>query len=335
MLGRLAACWLGAVVLAVGLSGCSAQLGEFREQLREDFGGEGGLLSRFIGSGEPEAEPEPAEVEDVRSLSAILDDLQRGQYDEGEASLRRYLEKHPDDNAARAVLRQLTEDPEAMLGRQSHRYVVQRGDSWSALATRILGDPGLFLVLARYNDSSNPSDLRVGQVVRLPGPPPSDGPDERKDDDGLGEPAMTDLPEAPVPSRRTVDVLSLPAERLPSVDAPARPAEPQVSDRERAERLQREAVELLEASREEAALSRFRAALALEPGLEPAASRAVALRDRLVTRYHERAIVLYRNQDLDEAIALWDRVLAIDPDFEPARSYRARARELRRRVDSL
>ena len=249
MLGRLAAYWLGAMVLAVGLSGCATQLDEFRDQFREDFGGEGGLLSRFIGSGEPEAEPEPAPVEDVRSLSAILDDLQEGKYAEGEASLRRYLEKHPDDNAARAVLRQLTEDPEAMLGRQSHRYVVKRGDSWSALAARILGDPGLFLVLARYNDSGNPSDLRVGQVVRLPGPPPGDRSDERDDGEGLGEPAMTELPEAPVPSRRTVDALSLPAERLPSVDAPPPPKPPEMSDREHAEQLQREAVELLESSR--------------------------------------------------------------------------------------
>jgi hypothetical protein len=42
--------------------------------------------------------------------------------------------------------------------------------------------------------------------------------------------------------------------------------------------------------------------------------------------------VLYRDQHLDEAIALWDRVLAIEPDFEPAVVYRARAVELKQRL---
>lgn len=328
-----AAAWLtGVLALAVGMSGCATQYAEFQSQLKEDFGGEGGLLSRFIGGDdEPEVEPEPAKVEDVRSLSAILGDLQAGEYAEGEAALRRYLEEHPDDDAARAVLRQLTEDPEVMLGRQSHRYTVKRGDSWSGLAGRTLGDPGLFLVLARYNGSTNPSDLRVGELVRLPGPPPAE-PEEKETEEGVGEPALTPVPDAPVPSRRTVDVLTLPTKPLPSVDTTPRPGE---SDRERAERLQQEGIELLDASREEAALARFRAALALAPDIQPAASRAPDLRDRLVSRYHERAIVRYRNQDLDEAIALWDRVIAIDPDFEPARSYRARARELQRRVDNL
>jgi hypothetical protein len=327
---RLAAWLPGVLALVVGLGGCASQYAEFQSQLEKDFGGEGELLSRFIG-GDDETRSEPAQVEDVRSLSAILADLQVGKYAEGEAALRRYIEEHPDDDAARAILRQLTEDPEAMLGRRSYPYTVKPGDSWSGLAARTLGDPGLFLVLARYNDSTNPSDLRVGEAIRLPGPPPAE-PEEEKTDDGVGEPALASIPEAPLPSRRTVDALTLPDQPLSSVDTTPRPGE---SDHERAERLQQEGLDLLAASDEEAALARFRAALALEPGIQPAASRAPELRDRLVSRYHERAILRYRNQDLDGAIALWDRVIAIDPDFEPARSYRARARELKRRLDSL
>ncbi|MFP4252040.1 MAG: hypothetical protein ACLFRM_05295, partial [Guyparkeria sp.] len=103
----------------------------------------------------------------------------------------------------------------------------------------------------------------------------------------------------------------------------------------RAERLQGEALDLLADDRPEAALERFEAALAEDEDIEPAASRAPALRERLVDEYHQQAILRYRNQDLNEAIALWDRVLAIDPGFEPARTYRARARELQRRVDQL
>lgn len=54
-----------------------------------------------------------------------------------------------------------------------------------------------------------------------------------------------------------------------------------------------------------------------------------------VAEYHEAAIILFRNQQLDEAIALWDQVLAIAPDFAPAQGYRTRALELKRRLGDL
>lgn len=64
----------------------------------------------------------------------------------------------------------------------------------------------------------------------------------------------------------------------------------------------------------------------------PAPATANAAR---VTEYHEAAVVHFRNQRLDEAIALWDQVLALDPEFEPARGYRTRALELKRRLEEL
>ncbi len=342
---RVGMALLGAGFLALGLGGC-AQFDEFEAQLKRDLAESGGLLGRFVGS-EPEPDPEPAEVEDVRSLNAILADLQRGDYEGSERALNRYLEQHPDDMAARAILRQLTADPEAMLGRESHRYVVRPGDSYSALAARSLGDPGLFLILARYNDSRNPSDLRVGEALRLPGPSGREEPaDDAEKPSAKGEPAMVEPPAAPVPTRRTVAALALPEDRLPSVGRPSRTTDA-ITDRSaeavedenartaRIERLQQEGMDLVADGRDEEALARFEAALAIDPDLEPAGSRADELRERLVNRYHERAILRYRNQNLTEAIELWDRALAIDPDFEPARTYRARARELQRRLDSL
>ena len=54
-----------------------------------------------------------------------------------------------------------------------------------------------------------------------------------------------------------------------------------------------------------------------------------------IAQYHEAAIILFRNQQLDEAITLWDQVLEIAPDFAPAQGYRTRALELKRRLDDL
>ena len=326
------------VVLLAGstlLGGC-AQLNAFDARLQELTGGDGKT-----------AEPRPVDESTVappadrRSLDAILEDLQRGGYARGRRDLARYLERHPDDVVARAVMRQLTADPEEVLGRQSHEYTVRPGDSYSALAARYLGDAGLFLILARYNGSENPSDLRVGETLRLPGParPTRAEPMNSADE---GQPARRQLDHAPIPSRQTAAALALPDTPLPSFQPsdgdesrPNTSATSATDGKRRAERLQEEGLALLADDRPEAALERFEAALAEQAGIEPAASRAPALRERLVNEYHERAILRYRNQQLDEAIALWNRVLAIDPSFEPARTYRARARELQRRVDQL
>lgn len=54
-----------------------------------------------------------------------------------------------------------------------------------------------------------------------------------------------------------------------------------------------------------------------------------------VQKYHEAALVAYRKQDLDNAIALWNKALAIDPNYEPALGYRARATELQRRLNQM
>ena len=106
------------------------------------------------------------------SLSAIVNrDLQNGHYAEGEKALRRYLQDHPGDRNAQFFLKQLTEDPKQALGAASSPHIVQPGESYSTLAAKYLGDPNLFLVLARYNGSTNPAVIRVGSTLQMPASP--------------------------------------------------------------------------------------------------------------------------------------------------------------------
>jgi tetratricopeptide (TPR) repeat protein len=193
------------------------------------------------------------------------------------------------------MLRQLTADPEQVLGHASREYVVRPGDSYSTLAARYLGDGGRFLILARYNGSTNPSLLQVGQTLRLPAP----------------HLTAADRPEGAVQDQ---------------------PAPPDASAAAKAHRLQDESLALLHKGQRSQALERMDQALDADPRLPPAGADARALRKQLVSVYHQRAIVLYRDQQLDQAIALWNRVLAIEPDFEPATVYRARALELKQRL---
>ena len=226
----------------------------------------------------PAAQPE---TRPVPSFTAIIDELQLGHYHDGEQDLRHYLQEHPGDRPAQTMLHQLVADPGQTLGSRSQTYVVQAGDSYSTLAARYLGDPGAFLILARYNGSANPSMLRVGEKIRLP---------------LSAQVTASELPTA------------------------------------KAQRLQRESVSLLDQGQNEQALARLGEALSIKPGLKPAGLQAAALRKQLLDSYHEQALVLYRDRRLDPAIALWNRILAIDPDYQPAIAYRARALELKRRL---
>ena len=251
----------------------------------------------------------------VSSLTAIINDqLQHGRYAEGERSLHRYLSRHPGDRAAQAMLRQLTTDPGKMLGHASRNYVVQADDSYSSLAARFLGDPNLFLILARYNDSTNPSRLRRGQTVRLP----------------LSATHVSIAPEASARGANDPQGAELkPTGVLPVDSSPVAGTEPPAA---KAKRLQKESVALLDQGHKQQALARLDEALLIDPHLQPTGPGAASLRQQLVVNYHQRAVVLYRDQHLDSAIGLWDHVLAIDPGYEPAVIYRARARELKQRL---
>lgn len=250
------------------------------------------------------------------SFQAIVSMLQRGSYAHGERQLRQYLARHPGDRPAQAMLQQLTVDPKRSLGSSWKPYVVQSGDSYSSLAERYLGDSQSFLILARYNGSTNPSLLQAGETVRLP----LSG--TLNTDSGPREGSVADTPATPDP----IDA----ATPLPSDDVAIA-----ATSMTRAERLQRESLALLDNGQHDQAMARLGEALTIEPALKPAGPKAATLREQLLGSYHQRAIVLYRNQKLDQAIALWDRILAINPAYEPAVIYRARALDLKQRLKQI
>jgi tetratricopeptide (TPR) repeat protein len=231
----------------------------------------------------------------------VAEQLQHGHYAEGKRQLHRYLQAHPDDRAARSLWHQLTIDPDRQLGSRSRIHVVQPGESYSSLAARYLGDADRFLVLARYNGASDPSLLQVGQRIRVP---------------ASGHVASA------VPAAAARDVATRPAAKT---RAP-------MSDHDKAEQLQQQSVALADQGRHAQALKQLDKALTLDPGLASSGDKADTLRKQLLSSYHQRAIVLYRDQKLKPAIALWDKILGIDPNYEPAIIYRTRARELQSRL---
>ncbi|MHB9022124.1 MAG: LysM peptidoglycan-binding domain-containing protein [Halothiobacillus sp.] len=233
----------------------------------------------------------------LMDLKKIIHLIEEGQSDFARRALKTYLAKDPKNTQALSLQQQLTVNPEAYLGKPTTTYTVQPGDTLGGIAAKFLGNPLRFVILGRYNQISRSKDLQVGQVIKLPAR------------------LKTNLAAPVAPESSPADVTS-PDEHsvgTPSDQGVAAPALP--------------AVQIFPADHMTPTVA------PPNPGNNVPVSKDPNLAQ--VQQYHEAALVAYRKQNLDEAIALWNKALAIDPGYEPALGYRARALELKRRLHQL
>jgi tetratricopeptide (TPR) repeat protein len=261
---------------------------------------------------QPVAPPPPTEAqirEDKAQAQKLaleaVDQLQNGDEAGARATLERAQALDAGNELARKLIDQVRADPQKELGSTFFRYTVQPDDSLSKLAQRFLGDRLRFYILARYNDIANPSRLQAGQVVKIPGTAP---------------------PPAPVAARP-------PGRAVEPVETVARPAaEPEAKPTTEAERLYRAGLAQQKAGNLDAAYASLSEAARRAPGNDEYAKQADAVRRDLVRRYDRDATQAFQRQNLDLAIKNWDRVLELDPDNQKAKLERARAEDLRKRM---
>ncbi len=164
---------------------------------------------------EPVAETSNVPVQ--RLVLNALELLEAGNEEQASAELQRALQQDPNHRLAQSLLKQITSDPVALLGRESFPYRVQPGETLSRIAQRFLGDLYQFYALARYNDIKVPRQLAGGQVIRVPGkaPPPGAAP----------APARSAAP-SPAPASPATQPPAAPAAPSAAPAAQAAPAEP-------------------------------------------------------------------------------------------------------------
>lgn len=170
-------------------------------------------------SPEPPAPPGTAQ----RLALSALEMLELGQEEQATVELQRALQIEPNHRLSQSLLRQITVDPVAALGRESFPYRVQPGETLSRISQRFLGDVYQFYLLARYNDLKVPRQLAGGQLLRIPGkaPPPDPAP-------ATGSaPAVASPAVVPTPSV------------VPAAVSPANPPDPGRAERERRDRITR------------------------------------------------------------------------------------------------
>jgi tetratricopeptide (TPR) repeat protein len=236
--------------------------------------------------------------------------LESGHEEQAQAELQRALALDPNHKLALSLRRQITDDPVAMLGRESFAYTVRARDSLSGLAGQFLGDIHLFYALARYNGISVPRQLSAGQTLKIPG----------KAMPTAREPVRADADQAPAPA---------PAP-LPPATASSAPAPRVATPGETAFRAGEAAEKAGDAGR---AIAEYRRAVSLDhPG---AAQRADQLVKQQVLRHSLAARTAFAKQDLDGAIAAWETVLRFDATNDTARLELQRCLALKEKVMKL
>jgi tetratricopeptide (TPR) repeat protein len=238
--------------------------------------------------------------------------LETGNEEQAKAELQRALAIDPNSKLAQSLMRQISADPVATLGRESFSYSVRPGDSLSSIAERFLGDKYQFYLLARYNDIKVPRQVAGGQTLRIPGkgPPPETRAAVKS------EPPPEAKKEAPPPAVAAVPVAT----------RPVAPPEPTPGER---------ALRSAEAAERSGDLERALAEYRRAAGMDAPADKAAQLQKRLAGRFAAVARGAFAKQDLDGSIRNWEHVLELEPANDTARLERQRAMSLKEKVKKL
>jgi len=261
----------------------------------------------------PEPPPPPTPVMQAQSqkvAQGVVELLEAGNEEQARAELQRALTLDPANKLALNLQRQMTEDPQATLGRESFAYVVRSGDTLSRIAGRFLGDIYSFHILARYNNIKVPRQVGEGTTIRIPGKAP---------------PPETARPTRPAPAKPEPAAEPAPP---PVAAAPAAPAEPSAG-----EKAFRAAEASAKAGNLERALADYKQAASL--GIAAAGPKADATSKRLVDTHSRNARSALARQDLDGAVKSWDKVLELDPANDTAKLERQKVMRLKEKVNAL
>lgn len=247
----------------------------------------------------PPVDPAVARPQAQKLAMEAVDQLQNGDEPSAKSTLERALALDPANELARKLSDQIRSDAQEVLGTVSFRYTVQKDDTLSKLAQQYLGDRFRFYLLAKYNEITNPSRLSAGQVIRLPGKGPLPS-------------VAAPVPEAPVKTA----------------------AEPPPKPRDELAELLAKAADLEKAGNLEGAYLVYVDVLQRAPSNADATRRRDAVRTSLVRVLDREATQAFQRQNLDLAIAKWERVIELDPANRKARLERDRAADLKKRMQA-
>jgi tetratricopeptide (TPR) repeat protein len=253
---------------------------------------------------------QPTEAEKAAAQNRALQAaelLQDGKVTETRLELQRSLKLDPRNVLATTLMRQLDEDPTAILGKEFFLYKVMPGDTLSRIADRVLGDKYMFYAMARYNGITMPRQLQAGQVIKILGKPPKEV--RKPAEPEIRRPAAT---EAQLPANagaRTCDTAS----QMYTT-----------ADQFRASGKTDKLLEYLDKAHDS-----YRECARLAAQSPDLLAKRDHLKRPLADAYYREAMKAYYNQQMDLAIHLFQRVLEVDPEHQLAADNLRRAKDLK------
>ena len=105
-------------------------------------------------------------------INEAIKALQVGDVDNAKRELEAVIRQQPSNVTALNLLVQInTPASKYFAGKGSFRYKLKAGESLSTVAKKFLKEPLKFYILAKYNNIENPSKVKSGQMLRIPGEP--------------------------------------------------------------------------------------------------------------------------------------------------------------------
>jgi Tfp pilus assembly protein PilF len=301
-------------------------------------------------------------------LQLAVNQLQQGDATHAAVELKAYLAEVPNSGPAKNLLAQIETPLDMLYPADNFTVVLSSNDTLSSLASIYLGDAQGFYGLARYNNIENPSRLIAGQTVRIPSTPQAlaaqamRGPMQQASLTPPGAPApgvTTAPPRPPAPRDPWIAIReAVAAGRFDDAikEAETRQVKPNAAQavilaaaysgsakalrmsntaQAGAEAVRAGQLYLETANRPDDALEPLRLAIAINPGDARAQTLLNSAKTKAADLHYRAGVAAFQKQDLDGAIAAWDKTLAVDPDHKNAQLSRAQAIELKQNLQKL
>lgn len=110
-----------------------------------------------------------AKAEVQKILRQSIDWLDAGEAEQARVGLEYARQLESGNRQVGCLLRGITVDPVAALGKESTAYTVRAGENLVQIARRAMGEMCEAYLLARYNQIPVPKQLATGQTIRIPG----------------------------------------------------------------------------------------------------------------------------------------------------------------------
>jgi len=261
-------------------------------------------------------------------LELAIKALQTGQVSIAQAEIKSVLKLEPNNKIAQSLKDQIEIDSNQYFEDTFRDYKIQKGDSLGALALKYLGSDLEFYALAKYNRIDNPSLLNINQLIKIPYKklvpthldnisPASDSPWLVQEKKALAYEENGEIQSA---NQIWIQLMNHDAFREKAtqhLNANKDFLTNQKMQLEMRTNYQNGEWDKLQQ------LVKTTQPIQTEKGFDPAEINTFIR--ALTKHYHKMALSLYRQQKLQPAIDLWDKLLEINQDNEPAKVYQERA----------